>query len=112
MRFNKSPWFFIYYYPHNADIETAKSSYKNGILEITFNKKEQTKPKGKEVRVKIFLKIFKMTLQTNILNLAIVKALYSLLNKISKNGICILAMKVDDRLMYHLARFSLIIKCS
>ena len=51
MRFNKSPWFFIHYYPHNADIETAKSSYKNGILEITFNKKEQTKPKGKEVRV-------------------------------------------------------------
>ena len=33
--------------PPEADIETAKSSYRNGILEITFNKKEQTKPKGK-----------------------------------------------------------------
>ena len=37
--------------PQEADIETAKSSYKNGILEITFKKKEQTKPKGKEIKV-------------------------------------------------------------
>jgi HSP20 family protein len=37
--------------PPEADIETAKSTYKNGILEITFQKKKQTKPKGKEVKV-------------------------------------------------------------
>jgi HSP20 family protein len=33
--------------PPEAAIETAKSAYKNGILEITFQKKkEQRKPKG------------------------------------------------------------------
>jgi HSP20 family protein len=37
--------------PPEADIETVKSTYKNGILEIAFKKKEQTKPKGKEVKV-------------------------------------------------------------
>jgi HSP20 family protein len=37
--------------PTEADIQTAKSSYKNGILEIVFNKKEQTKPKGKQINV-------------------------------------------------------------
>jgi HSP20 family protein len=37
--------------PPEADIETVKSTYKNGILEIVFKKKEQTKPKGKEVKV-------------------------------------------------------------
>jgi HSP20 family protein len=37
--------------PSEADIETVKSTYKNGILEIVFNKKEQTKPKGKEIKV-------------------------------------------------------------
>jgi HSP20 family protein len=37
--------------PPEADIETVKSAYKNGILEIVFNKKERAKPKGKEVRV-------------------------------------------------------------
>ena len=37
--------------PPEADIETARSSYRNGILEITFNKKEQTKPKGKNLKV-------------------------------------------------------------
>ena len=37
--------------PPEADTETIKSTYKNGILEIVFNKKEQTKPKGKEVKV-------------------------------------------------------------
>jgi HSP20 family protein len=37
--------------PKDADIETAKSSYNNGILEITFNKKKETKPKGKEIKI-------------------------------------------------------------
>ena len=37
--------------PPETDIETAKSIYKNGILEITFKKKEQTKPKGKQINV-------------------------------------------------------------
>jgi HSP20 family protein len=37
--------------PPEADIETARSSYRNGILEITFKKKDQTKPKGKELKV-------------------------------------------------------------
>ncbi len=33
------------------EVETTKSTYNNGILEVTFNKKENTKPKGKEVKV-------------------------------------------------------------
>jgi len=37
--------------PPEADIETAKSNYKNGILEIVFNKKQESKPKGKEINV-------------------------------------------------------------
>ena len=37
--------------PPEADIETAKSNYKNGILEVVFKKKGQTKPKGKEIKV-------------------------------------------------------------
>jgi HSP20 family protein len=37
--------------PPEADIETARSNYNNGILEITFNKKKETKPKGREVKV-------------------------------------------------------------
>ena len=37
--------------PPEADIETAKSNYKNGILEITFTKKKQTKPKGKQINI-------------------------------------------------------------
>jgi HSP20 family protein len=37
--------------PPEADIETVKSKYNNGILEIVFNKKEQTKSKGKEVKI-------------------------------------------------------------
>jgi HSP20 family protein len=35
--------------PMDTDIETAKSTYNNGILEITFKKKEQTK--GKTINV-------------------------------------------------------------
>ena len=37
--------------PPEADIETVKSIYNNGILEVVFNKKKQTKPKGKEIKV-------------------------------------------------------------
>ena len=37
--------------PPEADIETVKSKYNNGILEVIFNKKIQAKPKGKEVKV-------------------------------------------------------------
>ena len=37
--------------PPEADIETVKSLYNNGILEIVFNKKKQTKSKGKEIKV-------------------------------------------------------------
>jgi len=37
--------------PQEVDIETAKSSYNNGILEVTFNKKKEIKPKGKEVKI-------------------------------------------------------------
>ena len=37
--------------PPQTDIETAKSTYNNGILEITFNKKDQTKAKGKEIKI-------------------------------------------------------------
>jgi HSP20 family protein len=35
--------------PAETDIETAKSNYNNGILEVTFKKKEQTK--GKTIKV-------------------------------------------------------------
>ena len=37
--------------PLEADIETVKSIYNNGILEIVINKKKQTKSKGKEIKV-------------------------------------------------------------
>jgi HSP20 family protein len=37
--------------PQEIDIESAKSSYNNGILEVTFNKKKETKPKGKEIKI-------------------------------------------------------------
>ena len=37
--------------PPETDIETATSTYKNGILEIVFKKKEQSKPKGKQIKV-------------------------------------------------------------
>jgi HSP20 family protein len=35
--------------PQDADLETAKSTYTNGILEITFKKKG--KPKGREIKI-------------------------------------------------------------
>lgn len=37
--------------PVEADIETAKSKYNNGILEIIFDKKKETKPKGKQIKI-------------------------------------------------------------
>ena len=37
--------------PIEADTETAKSTYNNGILEVVFSKKKQTKSIGKEIKV-------------------------------------------------------------
>ena len=37
--------------PPEADTQVAKCNYKNGILEIVFNKKQESKPKGKEISV-------------------------------------------------------------
>jgi HSP20 family protein len=37
--------------PPETNIETARCSYNNGILEITFNKKEQSKTKGKTINI-------------------------------------------------------------
>jgi HSP20 family protein len=37
--------------PPETDIETATSTYKNGILEIIFKKKEQSRPKGKQIKI-------------------------------------------------------------
>jgi HSP20 family protein len=36
--------------PKDADIETARSTYNNGILEVTFNKKKNIKSNGKEIK--------------------------------------------------------------
>ena len=37
--------------PPETDTETAKSTYKNGVLEIIFTKKNESKPKGKDIKV-------------------------------------------------------------
>ncbi len=37
--------------PDDADIETARSTYNNGILEVIFDKKKNVKPKGKEIKI-------------------------------------------------------------
>lgn len=37
--------------PEQAEIETARSVYNNGILEITFDKRKVTKPAGKEIKI-------------------------------------------------------------
>ncbi|TVP41956.1 archaeal heat shock protein Hsp20 [Candidatus Nitrosocosmicus arcticus] len=37
--------------PEQAEIETARSAYNNGILEITFDKKIVKKPAGKEIKI-------------------------------------------------------------
>ena len=35
----------------DIDIESAKSNYNNGILEITFKRKQQQKPKGRQINI-------------------------------------------------------------
>ena len=35
----------------DIDIESGRSNYNNGVLEITFKKKEQQKPKGRQINV-------------------------------------------------------------
>ncbi|MGD9535186.1 MAG: Hsp20 family protein [Candidatus Nitrosocosmicus sp.] len=37
--------------PEQANLETARSVYNNGVLEITFDKKKDEKPAGKEIKV-------------------------------------------------------------
>jgi HSP20 family protein len=37
--------------PEQADIETARSTYNNGILEVTFDKKNESKPQGKQIKI-------------------------------------------------------------
>ena len=38
--------------PEQAEIETARSIYNNGVLEVTFSiKKKEAKPKGKEIKI-------------------------------------------------------------
>ncbi len=37
--------------PKSADIETARSTYNNGILEVTFDKKKDIKPNGKKIKI-------------------------------------------------------------
>ena len=37
--------------PPQADIETIRSSYNNGILEIVFKKKDDKGSKGKEIKI-------------------------------------------------------------
>jgi|SRR5918994_1148526 HSP20 family protein len=37
--------------PEEADLGIAKSKYNNGILEITFDKKKETKPKGNVIKI-------------------------------------------------------------
>lgn len=37
--------------PEQVEIETARSVYNNGVLEVTFNVKKETKPKGKEIKI-------------------------------------------------------------
>jgi HSP20 family protein len=37
--------------PTEVDVKTARSKYNNGILEITFDKKKETKSKGKQIKI-------------------------------------------------------------
>jgi HSP20 family molecular chaperone IbpA len=47
--------------PAETDIETAKSTYNNGILEITFEKKEQTKEKTIKIASIVTFLLFNQT---------------------------------------------------
>ena len=37
--------------PEETDLETARSTYRNGILEITFSKRESSKAKGRQINI-------------------------------------------------------------
>ena len=37
--------------PTEVDVKTARSQYNNGIVEITFDKKKETKSKGKQIKI-------------------------------------------------------------
>ena len=37
--------------PEDIDIESARSNYNNGVLEIIFKKKEQQKPQGRQINI-------------------------------------------------------------
>jgi HSP20 family protein len=37
--------------PPESDIETVRSTYNNGILELVFKKKEGKESKGKEIKI-------------------------------------------------------------
>lgn len=37
--------------PEDIDINSAKSNYNNGVLEINFKKKEQQKPQGRQINI-------------------------------------------------------------
>ena len=38
--------------PQETDVDSAKSTYNNGILEITFSKKKkESRPKGKDIKI-------------------------------------------------------------
>jgi HSP20 family protein len=49
--------------PAEADVQTVRSAYKNGVLEIVFKKKEQTKPQGKKVKVDESITLFCFSMQ-------------------------------------------------
>ena len=38
--------------PEDIELESASSNYTIGILEIIFKKKEQQKPKGRQINIK------------------------------------------------------------
>jgi HSP20 family protein len=37
--------------PPDVDIETARSTFNSGLLEITINKKKKPERKGKEIKI-------------------------------------------------------------
>jgi hypothetical protein len=43
--------------PPETNIESAMSTYKNGMLEIVFGKKKQSEPKGKQINLEIFISV-------------------------------------------------------